>query len=202
MKVPMRWLREFVDTGLTPKELAYRLTMAGLEAEKVEEIGGTWQNVFVGVVTSVTRHPNADRLVLAEVDAGANRLTVVTGAPNIAAGQKVALALAGARLYDTHAETLQLKTLKPGTIRGVRSEGMVCSEKELGLSDEHEGILVLAADAPVGIPLAEWLGDAVIEFEITPNLAHAFSIIGIAREAAAVTGRPLRSRNFPDLATL
>src|SRR4051794_36096289 len=189
MKVPMKWLGEYVTTGLTPKELAYRMTMAGLEAEKLEEIGELWSNVFVGFVTRVERHPNADRLVLADVVAGEHRLTVVTGAPNVAAGQKVALALAGARLYDGHSEVKQLKTLKPGVIRGVKSEGMVCSEKELGMSEEHEGILVLPADAPVGAPLIDYLGDTVIEFEITPNLAHAFSIHGIAREVGALIKR-------------
>src|SRR5215216_3295163 len=137
MKVPMKWLGEYVETGLSPKELAHRLTMAGLEAEKIEEIGDLWDKVYVGHVHSVERHPNADRLVLADIEAGEHRLTVVTGAPNIAAGQKVALALAGARLIDGHAEGVQFRTLKPGVIRGVRSEGMVCSERELGLSDEH-----------------------------------------------------------------
>ena len=200
MKVPMRWLADFVDTGLPPAELARRLTMAGLEAEKIEEIGTGWDNVFVGHVDRVERHPDADRLVLAEVQAGEHRLTVVTGAPNIAPGQTVALALAGARLIDGHSETLQYKTLKPGVIRGIRSEGMVCSEKELGLSGEHEGILVLEPEAPVGTPLADWLGDTVIEFEITPNLVHAFSVLGIAREAAAVTGSPLHLPPVFDLA--
>ncbi len=200
MKVPMRWLREFVDTGLPAKELAHRLTMAGLEAEKVETIGDGWQNVFVGHVDTVERHPDADRLVLATVTAGEHHLTVVTGAPNIAAGQVVPLALAGARLIDGHSEGQVYKTLKPGVIRGVRSEGMVCSEKELGLSDEHEGIMVLEAAAPVGAPLADWLGDTVIEFEITPNLVHAFSILGIAREAAAITARDVSLPPLYDLA--
>ncbi|MCA9880806.1 MAG: phenylalanine--tRNA ligase subunit beta, partial [Thermomicrobiales bacterium] len=185
----MRWLREFVDSGLPVKELAHRLTMAGLEAEKLETIGDDWRSVYVGLVNAVERHPDADRLVLATVEAGEHKLTVVTGAPNIAAGQVVPLALAGARLIDGHSEGQVYKTLKPGVIRGVRSEGMVCSEKELGLSDEHEGIMVLEADAPVGAPLADWLGDTVIEFEITPNLVHAFSVLGIAREAAALTER-------------
>ena len=199
MKVPMRWLSDLVETGLPVKELTHRLTMAGLEAEKIEEIGSDWANVFVGLVEKVERHPNADRLVLATVVAGEHKLTVVTGAPNIAAGQKVALAIAGARLIDGHSDTLRYQTLKPGMIRGVHSEGMVCSEKELGLSDEHEGIMVLDADAPVGAPLADWLGDTVVEFEITPNLVHAFSILGIAREAAALTASPLR---LPPIAAL
>ncbi len=201
MKVPMRWLTDFVETGMPPAELARRLTMAGLEAEKIEEIGTGWNNVFVGHVDRVERHPDADRLVLADVQAGEHRLTVVTGAPNIAAGQTVALALAGARLIDGYSDTLQYKTLKPGVIRGIRSEGMVCSEKELGLSSEHEGILVLEPEAPVGAPLADWLGDTVIEFGITPNLVHAFSILGIAREAAAVAAAPLRLPPTFDLGT-
>jgi phenylalanyl-tRNA synthetase beta chain len=191
MKVPLRWLAEFVDTGLTPAELARRLTMAGLEAEKITVIGDAWDNIYVGRVEAVEPHPDADRLVLATVDAGDHRLRVVTGAPNIARDQMVALALAGARLIDGHAEGQVYKTLKPSAIRGVRSEGMVCSEKELGLTDEHEGIMVLDEDAPKGAPLAAWLGDTVIEFEITPNLVHAFSILGIAREAGALTDRPL-----------
>jgi phenylalanyl-tRNA synthetase beta chain len=201
MNVPFSWLSDYVDTGLTSEELARRLTMAGLEAEKLTQIGDGWDKVFVGEVMSVTQHPDADRLVLADVAAGEHRLTVVTGAPNIAAGQKVALALAGARLIDGYSEEIKYKTLKPGSIRGIRSEGMVCSEKELGISDEHEGILVLESDAPAGAPLAEYLGDTVIEFEITPNLVHAFSVYGIAREAAAVANATATSPAVFDLAT-
>src|SRR5918998_63708 len=199
MKVPFRWLSEYVDTGLTVKELAHRLTMAGLEAEKISVIGDAWDKIYVGHVEAVERHPDADRLVLATVDAGEHRLQVVTGAPNIAQGQTVALALAGARLIDGHADGQVYRTLKPSAIRGVRSEGMVCSEKELGLSDEHEGIMVLEPEAPKGAPLAEWLGETVIEFEITPNLVHNFSILGIAREAGALTDRPVMSPAVYDL---
>ena len=139
--------------------------------------------------------------MLADVEAGDHRLTVVTGAPNIAAGQKVVLAIAGARLYDGYSDSLvpEIKTLKPGAIRGIKSEGMVCSEKELGMSDEHEGILVLPDDAPVGMPLAEYFGDTVIEFEITPNLAHAFSINGIAREVRALLDVPINQPPLFDL---
>ncbi len=199
MKVPLRWLGDLVDIELSTDELMHRLTMAGLEAENVTHIGAGWSHVFVGDVVSVTQHPDADRLVLADVHAGEHQLTVVTGAPNIEQGQKVALALAGARLFDAHAATPQLKTLKPGAIRGVRSEGMVCSEKELGLSEEHEGILVLEADAPAGSPLVDWLGETVVEFEITPNLVHAFSVLGIAREVGAVTSKPVRQLSTIDL---
>ncbi len=201
MNVPFSWLSDYVDTGLAPDELARRLTMAGLEAEQLTQIGEGWDKVYVGEVMSVTQHPDADRLVLADVAAGEHRLTVVTGAPNIAAGQKVALALAGARLIDGYSEEIKYKTLKPGSIRGIRSEGMVCSEKELGISDEHEGILVLEPDAPAGAPLAEYLGDTVIEFEITPNLVHAFSVYGIAREAAAVANATVKAPAVYDLST-
>ncbi|HEU0163817.1 MAG TPA: phenylalanine--tRNA ligase subunit beta [Thermomicrobiales bacterium] len=199
MNVPYKWLQEFVPLNIAPRELAHRMTMAGLEAEKIEELGAGWDKVYVGEVTHVERHPDADKLVLADVDAGEHSLRVVTGAPNIAEGQKVALAIAGARLVDAYAEEYKLKTLKPGVIRGVKSEGMVCSEKELGISDEHEGILVLDPAAPKGVPLKEWLGDSVIEFEITPNLVHAFSVLGIAREAGAVTSLPVKA---PEVATL
>lgn len=202
MRVPMRWLREYVETDLPTEEIAHRLTMVGLEAESIERIGSGWDNVFVGRVDAVEPHPNADRLVLATVSAGEHRLTVVTGAPNIAPGQNVALALVGARLIDGHSDERRLITLKASNIRGVRSEGMVCSEKELGLSDEHEGIMVLPADAPVGAPLREYLGDDVIEFEITPNLVHDFSIQGIARELAAVLAVPLLAPRLADLAAV
>ncbi|MBA2520623.1 MAG: phenylalanine--tRNA ligase subunit beta [Chloroflexia bacterium] len=200
MRVPLRWLADFITIDLPPRDLAHRLTMAGLEAEKIEVIGHGWDNVYVGHVEQVASHPDADRLVLATVSAGEHRLTVVTGAPNIAPGQKVALALVGARLIDPYVEGVTYKTLKPSTIRGIRSEGMVCSEKELGLSAEHEGIMVLAEDAPVGVPLVDWLGDTVIEFEITPNLVHAFSMLGIAREAAALTEHCLHLPPVADLA--
>lgn len=202
MQVPVRWLKEFVETDLSTEEIAHRLTMAGLEAEGITRIGEEWERVFVGEVVDVSPHPDADRLVLAHVIAGEHDLTVVTGAPNIEAGQRVPLALAGAELIDAYSEEPRRRKLKPSKIRGVRSEGMVCSEKELGLSDEHEGILVLEPDAPLGAPLREYLGDDVIEFEITPNLVHAFSILGIARELAALLGKPARQLEVADLSTV
>ncbi len=195
MRVPLKWLDEFVRPGVDAAELARRLTLAGLEVEKIDIVGSGWDKVFTAHVNRVERHPDADRLVLADVEAGEHRLTVVTGAPNIAAGQKVALALAGARLIDGHSDSGEYKTLKPGKIRGIMSEGMVCSEKELGMSDEHEGILVLPDDTPVGLPLQEYLGDTVLEFEITPNLAHDFSVLGVAREVGALYHKP---RTEPD----
>lgn len=195
----MSWLKDMVRIDLSAEELARRMTMAGLEAEKIEHIGAEWDKVFVGEVMAVSQHPDADRLVLADVQAGEHRLTVVTGAPNIAAGQKVALALAGARLIDGYSDELKYKTLKPGKIRGIQSEGMVCSEKELGISDEHEGILVLPQDAPAGATLQSYLGDTVIEFEITPNLVHAFSVRGIAGEVSALLDQPVADLPMADM---
>ncbi|MBX3069606.1 MAG: phenylalanine--tRNA ligase subunit beta [Thermomicrobiales bacterium] len=202
MNVPLKWLNDFVDPDVSVKDLAHRLTMAGLEVEKIEEIGNDWDHVYVGKVLGVSPHPDADRLVLADVEAGKHHLTVVTGAPNIAAGQTVALALAGANLIDGHSDSGQKKVLKPTKMRGVMSEGMVCSEKELGLSDEHEGIMVLDDNAPIGLPLQEYLGDSVLEFEITPNLAHNFSMHGVAREVSALYDIPITVPTGADLATL
>src|SRR6185437_8255076 len=142
MKVPVRWLRELVAVDWSAAEIARRMTMAGLEAEAISVIGETWDNVYVGYVEKVEQHPNADRLKLVTVSAGEHHLTVVTGAPNIAEQQKVPLALVGARLVDGHSDEFRMATLKANTIRGVRSEGMICSEKELSISDEHEGIMV------------------------------------------------------------
>lgn len=199
MNVPLSWLRDFVDLTLAPRDLAARLTMAGVEVEAIREVGAEWEQVYVGYVEGVERHPNADRLNLVRVVAGERALTVVTGAPNIAEGQKVPLALVGARLWDGHSDEPKRITLKASTIRGVPSQGMVCSEKELGLSDEHEGIMVLPDDAPVGTPLRDYLGDTILELEITPNLVHDFSILGVAREVAALTAQPLHPPHVPDL---
>ncbi len=194
MKVSWQWLKEYVDLDIAPRELARRLTMAGLEAEKIEEIGADWDAELVRVawVKEVRRIEGADRVVQVFLELPEREVMVVTGAPNIRAGQKIALAMIGARLYDGHRDDNVLRTLKPRAIMGITGEGMVCSEKELGISDEHEGILVLPDDAPVGAPLADYLGDTIIEFEITPNLVHDFSIVGVAREAAAITGAPFR----------
>ncbi len=182
----MSWLREYVRFDQSVDELASRITLAGLEIKRVERAGQEWANIFVGEVERVEPHPDADSLVLATVGYGTERLTVVTGAPNIEERQKVALALQGAVLNDAYSEEPRKRKLKPSKIRGVRSEGMVCSAKELGLGDEHEGILVLGSDAPVGAPLAQYLGDEVLEIDLTPNFAYANSVIGVAREAAAI----------------
>ena len=194
MKIPLSWLREYVDIDLPPAELAHRLTMSGTEVGSIEVVGGSWDNVFVGYVVSVDPHPNANRLRLATVSLEGEELTVVCGAPNIAAGQKVAFARVGARLVD--ARTGNVETLKAARIRGVESAGMVCSERELALGDDHEGILVLPEDAPQGRPLQEYLGDVVFDLDVTPNRPDCLSVLGIAREIAALTGAAIRE---PDL---
>jgi phenylalanyl-tRNA synthetase beta chain len=194
VKVSLKWLRDYVDITVTSTELAGRLTMAGLEVGSIQAVGGAWDKIVVGQVVAVAPHPNADRLTLATVNLGSEQITVICGAPNISAGQKIAFAHLGARLIDGH--TGQPAVLKPAKIRGVVSEGMVCSEKELGLSDEHEGILVLPPDAPVGTPLGDYLGDAILDLEITPNRPDCLSVIGVAREIAVLTGQPL---HLPEL---
>jgi len=198
MKVPVSWLKDYVDITMDIEELAERMTLAGLEVASIDHIGSQWdrERIFVGEVLRVEKHPNADRLTVVSVEYGASEpMSVVTGAPNLKvgeSGQKVAFAIAGARLIDGYSKELKYLTLKPSTIRGIPSEGMVCSEKELGLSEEHTGILILDEDAPVGTPLVNYMGDVVLDLDLTPNLARCFSIIGVAREVAALTRQKLR----------
>ena len=197
MLVPLSWLKQYVPVDLAPRELAHRLTMAGTEIGAVREIGAEWDRdkVLVGRVLSVEPHPNADRLTLPTVDLGdGETATVVCGAPNVAAGQKIAFAREGARIFSYRSG--QLEELKSAKIRGVVSAGMVCSELELGLGENHEGILVLDDAATAGRPLADYLGDAVLDAEVTPNRPDCLSILGVAHEVAALTGRPLTE---PDL---
>jgi len=186
MKVTLRWLKEYVDFSMPIEELSEQLTMAGLEVGEIEVIGGSWNSIVVGKIMDVNPHPNADRLKLVTVDLGKQHFTVVCGAPNVAVGEKVAFAQVGAQLRDGHSG--EMVQLKPAKIRGIVSEGMVCSEKELGISDSHEGIMVLSEEAIVGTPLAEYLGDTVLGLDITPNRPDCLSVIGIAREIAALTG--------------
>jgi phenylalanyl-tRNA synthetase beta chain len=155
----------------------------------VEVTGDRWQGVVIGQISAIDPHPNADRLRLATVNLGAEQPTVVCGAPNLHIGDKIAFARVGAELID--GQSGRIAVLKPARIRGVTSSGMVCSEKELGISDRHEGIMVLPADAPLGRPLAGFLGDTVLDLEVTPNRPDLLSVNGIAREVAALTGQPM-----------
>jgi phenylalanyl-tRNA synthetase beta chain len=163
--------------------------MAGIEVGEVEVIGG-WKEVFVGHVTDVRPHPNADRLRLCVVTTGAEELEVVCGAPNVASGQKICFAKVGANIYNTHSE--RHETLEAAKIRGVESQGMICSAIELGLGDDHSGIIVLPDDAPTGTPLDDYLGDTVLDLELTPNRLDCLSVLGVAHEVAALTGKTVR----------
>ncbi len=225
IRVPLSWLNDFVEIhDLDPIELAERLTLAGLEVEHIRWVGLNpspryhvppermdesdglgWERdkIFVGEIIRTERHPDADRLLLATVEYGGDKpMTIITGAPNLRPGDtmlKVAFATIGARLVDPYADSYKTMTLKAGKIRGIQSEGMACSERELGISEEHGGIIILPVNAPVGMPLADYMGDAVLEMDLTPNLARNLNIIGVAREVAALYGRPLK-RPQPELA--
>src|SRR5512145_1223971 len=168
---------------------------------KTSGIGWDRDKIVVAEIRQVNPHPNADRLTLLDLYDGQQNQTVLTGAPNIfhlkgtgrlAKPIKVAYAREGSTIYDGHANGLVLTTLKRAKIRGVESYSMVASEKELGISEEHTGIIILDEDAPVGMPLVEYMGDAVLDISILPNMARNANVMGVARELAALTGRELR----------
>lgn len=219
MRVPLSWLKDFVDINLPVNQVAQLLTNAGLEVEKLDYIGlpGAeleWdrERIVLGQILKVEQHPDADRLVLATVEYGAAAPKVaVTGAPNLfpyvgrgdLSGERLysPYALEGAMLYDGHKEGRVKTKLKGRPLRGIYNDSMLCSEKELGISEEHEGIILMRGDewSPVyvpGTPLQDVLGDAVLEIAILPNTARATSIIGVARELAALTRQPLHLPDF------
>src|SRR5260221_10941562 len=207
MRVPLSWLKEYVEITIGAEELAERLTLAGLEVAAIEYVGVSqgkapegitvppsnhlvWarDKIVLGVIKEVKAHPNADRLVLAMVDYGAPEIEqVVTGAPNLLPYKGTGplnppllspLALEGAEVYDGHAEGRQRMILKEKALRGIPNRAMVCSGKELGLSEDHEGILLLdEITAKPGTPLADMFGGAIFEIDLTPNLARAYSIL-------------------------
>ncbi len=209
MKVPLNWLREYIPLTTTLPELVDRLTISGLEVASVrlfglptpeglrakqDERGPVWdrERIVTAQVLSIEKHPNADKLKLVQVDYGIGApKQVVTGAPNINVGdkgQKVVIGLSGCTYFDGHATPKSIKELKPSVLRGVPSDAMVMSTFELGIDEEHEGIILLEEDAPVGAPLADFMGDAVLELDVLPNMARCLSMIGVAREVAALTG--------------
>ncbi len=223
MKAPLSWIKEFVDTDLTIAQIAHLLTMAGMEVEEIQIIGLpmpahgsvdtkvtglSWddEKIVVASISEVMPHPNADRLTLCKLFDGQQEHIVLTGAPNIfdykgkgplAKPLKVAYAKEGAVIYDGHAEGLVLTTLKRATIRGVESYSMVCSEKELGMSEEHEGIILLEDDAVPGTPLSKLYGDAIFDIKLLPSYARCASMLGLAREIAAMTQTPLKQPTTP-----
>ncbi len=201
MKLSYRWLQQYIELDLSPAELAEALIGLGLEVEEVEPLGTDLRGVVIGQVLEVRPHPNADRLTLCRVDLGDGApVSIVCGAPNVAAGQKVAVATPGTTLLLTDREgNRQHVTIRKTKIRGEVSEGMICAEDELGLSDDHSGILVLPDDLPVGQPFTEYLyrqglkvPDYRLEVSLTPNRADAASHIGVARDLSALLDRPLQ----------
>src|SRR5271165_2479424 len=201
MKVTLNWLKQYVDFNWSPAELAERLTMIGIEVEGMQKLGGEFEGVVVAEVLTRDKHPNADRLSLCKVADGRGERQIVCGAQNFKAGDKVALILPGASLPAKPGT--QPFTIKVGKIRGVESQGMMCSPQELGLPDQIDGLLILSPDAKVGQPFAEYLGragaDVVYDLEITPNRPDLNSLIGIAREISAVTGNPLKLPGLPQI---
>lgn len=194
MKVTLSWLRQYVEFTGSADDLADRLTMLGLEVEGVQRIAGEFEGIVVAQVLTREAHPNADKLSLCRVQDGQGERQIVCGAQNFKAGDKVPLILPGATLPARAGE--KPLTIKVGKIRGVESHGMMCSPQELGLPDAVDGLLILRDDARVGQPFAEYLGrtagEVVFDLEITPNRADLNSVIGIAREIAASTSRPLQ----------
>ena len=208
MQFPESWLREFCNPPLNTTELAHLLTMAGLEVESLTTTAPPFSGVVVAEIVEAKQHPNADRLRVCKVDAGAHSanglLQIVCGAPNARVGIKVPLALVGAQLPPAEgaAGTSEPFVIQAGLLRGVESAGMLCSARELKLNDDHGGLLELAADAPVGADIRSvlQLDDALFTLKLTPNLAHGLSVYGIAREVAALTGAPLRTPVFAAVA--
>ncbi|MDD5250280.1 MAG: phenylalanine--tRNA ligase subunit beta, partial [Rhodocyclaceae bacterium] len=186
MQFPESWLRALVNPPLSTAELCHLLTMAGLEVEETKPVAPAFSNIVVARVLSVEKHPDADKLKLCKVDTGTHGvLQIVCGAPNVAADMVVPCALVGAKLPG-----IEIKRAK---VRGIESFGMLCSARELGLSEDHAGLLPLPADAPIGMDVRGYLNldDTLITLKLTPNRADCLSLTGIAREVAALTGAPL-----------
>jgi len=201
MQFPESWLRALCNPPLSTQALADTLTMAGLEVEDLQPAAPPFTGIVVGEIKEAVPHPNADRLRVCTVDAGQPEcLTIVCGAPNARAGIKVPCALVGAALPP--GEDGKPFHIKVGKLRGVESCGMLCSGRELGLSDDHGGLLELPADAPIGQNIRDYLrlDDTLFTLKLTPNLAHCLSLYGVAREVAALTGAPLMQPQFPPVA--
>jgi phenylalanyl-tRNA synthetase beta chain len=191
MQFSENWLRSMVDPSLNSDELAHLLTMSGLEVEEVEAVAPPFSNVVVAEVKEVVKHPNADRLNVCQVDAGTGTLlNIVCGAPNVRAGMKAICAMAGALLPGADGKPFEIKV---GKLRGVESQGMLCSAKELRISEESSGLMELPDDAPVGQNIRDYLGlnDLKFTIKLTPNKADCLSVLGVAREVSALTGVPL-----------
>jgi len=201
MQFPESWLREFCNPALTTQQLADTLTMAGLEVEELEPVAPPFTGIVVGEIKEAVQHPNADRLRVCQVDVGQGALlNIVCGAPNARVGIRVPCAMVGAELPP--GEDGKPFQIKVGKLRGVESQGMLCSAKELKIADDHGGLLELPADAPLGQDIRQYLNldDTLMTLKLTPNLAHCLSVYGIAREVSALTGAPLKASTFPSVA--
>ena len=190
MKISYNWLKQYLPINLEAIDTAQFLTDCGLEVEGIEvfqSMKGGLEGIVIGEVKTCSKHPNADKLSITTVDVGGEvPLNIVCGAPNVAAGQKVLVALAGAKLYPSEGEPLEIKKSK---IRGETSEGMICAEDEIGMGKSHAGIIVLPSDSRIGTPAKEYFNveeDVVFEIGLTPNRADAASHIGVARDLKAV----------------
>ena len=191
MRVPLSWLREYVDIQLTPEQLAERLTLLGMEVKGIEQWGADWRSVVVGELLTVEKHPYADRLHLTTVNIGSGEpLHIVCGAHNIAPGQRVPVALPGAVLPGD-------RRIERTEKMGIASEGMLCSGDELRITSDAEGILILPPDTPLGGQLSDLYGDVVLDVDVKPNRGDALCLIGLAREVAAATGATIR---WPEIA--
>ncbi len=202
MQFPESWLREFCNPELTTQQLAETLTMAGLEVEELQAVAPPFTKIVVGEIKEAVQHPTADRLRVCLVDVGqGSLLNIVCGAPNARVGIRVPCALVGAELPP--GEDGKPFVIKVGKLRGVESQGMLCSAKELKIADDHGGLLELPLDAPLGQDIRQYLNldDTLFTLKLTPNLAHCLSVYGIAREVSALTGAPLKSPAFPAVAT-
>ncbi len=193
MRVPMRWLREYVDPPDSAEEIARLLTMSGTEVGNILRLGSEWERVVIGRVASFERHPNADSLNVARIDLGSEQITLVTAASNLRPGDVVPVVRSGGRLAAD-------RPIEARRFRGVLSEGMLCAGAELGISPDADTICVLEPEAPIGHDLRDYLGDEVLDIELTPNRADCLGVVGIAREVAALTGAPLRLPGAPELA--
>ncbi|MEK7345702.1 MAG: phenylalanine--tRNA ligase subunit beta [Pseudomonadota bacterium] len=202
MQFPESWLREFCNPPLTTQQLAETLTMAGLEVEELEPVAPPFTGIVIGEIKEAVQHPNADRLRVCQVDVGqGSLLNIVCGAPNARVGIRIPCAMVGAELPP--GEDGKPFLIKVGKLRGVESQGMLCSAKELKIADDHGGLLELPADAPLGQNIRQYLNldDTLLTLKLTPNLAHCLSVYGIAREVSALTGAPLLAPTFPAVPT-
>jgi len=200
MNISYKWLKEFINIDMSVEELRDRLTFSGIEVEAITKIGNIPPTVIVAEIIEKEKHPNADKLSVCKVWDGSENYQVVCGAPNCAAGQKVALALIGTVIVGDGPVRPDSITIKPAKIRGVESFGMLCSESELGLSTNHDGIMVLPNDAPTGQPIEKYLNisDVVYTVEITPNRPDLLGMLGVARDLSAQLDIPLIPQ-FPSI---